>query len=327
MIKLIIKRGKGLRFFGKLKNPPNRSINRPRNKEGPIKQNRRVEYFIISSIVFHIILLFIFSLVTIDLTQAKKEPLIIEFDEKDKYEFDDFPQDNETDEEVDTHRLSDKNRKVEEESVKKGSPLGGGTPKRPSKPVVPTPPVNPDRPKSPAETKAKTEIAKSTREPDRKKESLRETDEKQKPNNPNDRLTATDIFPDDNAIARLNKPPGTTSPGIKEEENVSLNTREFKYYSYFHHIKSQIEMAWNYPLEAQKNRWGGLLSVIFTVEKDGRVSKVILVSSSGREVLDNAAIDAINYASPFNPIPESLGVNRLNITASFEYINSIFGVR
>ncbi|MEJ2068382.1 MAG: energy transducer TonB [Deltaproteobacteria bacterium] len=286
-----------------------------------------MEYFIISSIIFHIILLFIFSLITIDLTQAKKDPLIIEFDENKKYEFDDFPQKNETDEEVDTHRLSDKNRKVEKETVKKGSPLGGGTPGRPTKPAVPTPPVDSERPKSPAETKAKTEIAKSTREEDRKVKPPKETDEKPKPSNPTDRLTATDIFPDDSTIARLNKPPGTTSPGIKEEENVSLNTREFKYYSYFHHIKSQIELAWNYPLEAQKNKWGGLLSVIFTVEKDGRVSKVILVSSSGRDVLDNAAIDAINYASPFNPIPESLGVNRLNITASFEYINSIFGVR
>jgi periplasmic protein TonB len=320
---MIIKMKKGLWSSKTPENSP-----KPFSKQSGLKrnqgdQNRRVEYFIISSIIFHLILLFLFSFITFDLTQAKKEPLIIEFDENEKYEFNDFPQENETDEEVDTHRLSDKNRKVEDETIKKGSPLGGGAPKPPPKPSIASPPVNPTPPKPPTEVKsneAKEEVISP-------KETPKETAEKPNPNKYNDRLVATDIFPDNNSIARLNQPPGTTSPGIKEEEDVSLNTREFKYYSYFHHIKSQIEMAWNYPLEAQKNRWGGLLSVIFTVEKDGRVSRVVLISSSGREVLDDSAINAINFASPFNPIPESLAVNRLNITASFEYINSIFGVR
>ncbi|MBN1573300.1 MAG: energy transducer TonB [Deltaproteobacteria bacterium] len=326
-MKLIINKGKGFRFFGKPKNPPGLSEIPPIKGRGRRRQDRRVEYFIMSSIVFHLILLFIFSLITIDLTQAKKEPLVIEFNDKEKYEFNDFPQDKETDEEVDTHRLSDKNRKFEEESVKKGSPLGGGTPKTPSKPITPSPPVNPTPPKPKAEKEPKTDVVSPKKEIAKKTGKPKKTEEDTEKKYSNDRLTATDLFPDDNTIARLNKPPGTTSPGIKEEEDVSLNTREFKYYGYFHHIKTQIEMAWDYPLEAQKNQWGGLLSVIFTVEKDGRVSRVILISSSGHEVLDDAAIDAINFASPFNPIPESIGVERLNITASFEYINSIFGVR
>ena len=326
-MKLIIKKGRGFRFFGKPKSRTDPSATPPIKRRGKKRQDRRVEYFNISSIIFHVILLFIFSLITIDLTQAKREPLVIEFDDKKKYEFNDFPQEEETDEEVDTHRLSDKNRKFKDESVRKGSPLGGGTPKRPSRPTSPSPPLNTTPPKPKADKEPKTDMVSPKKDPNKNKKEPKVTKDKGERNNSNDRLTATDIFPDDTTIARLNKPPGTTSPGVREEENVSLNTREFKYYSYFHHIKTQIEMAWNYPLEAQKNQWGGLLSVIFTVEKDGRVSRVILVSSSGHQVLDDAAIAAINFASPFNPIPESIGVKRLNISASFEYINSIFGVR
>jgi protein TonB len=142
-----------------------------------------------------------------------------------------------------------------------------------------------------------------------------------------ERLEVEDLLPDGNDVARLDIPYGTTSPDVKEEETVSLNTQEFKYYAYFSHIKRHIEMAWNYPLEAQKNQWEGRLSLTFVVESDGTVSDIILVHSSGHEILDEAAIKAIKFASPFNPIPESIGVKRLRINASFEYIASLFGVR
>lgn len=321
------------------------------NRRREQSQRRRVEYFLIGSIVFHIILLILFSFITLESLEREERPLVVEFEEPDdvQKEFNDFPQENETDEEVESNRLSDKNRKVEEESIVKGSPLGGGySPPASPPPQPPTPEIEPSEEE--AETSEKTEPEETTShrpellsveeseviddilagraepEPNPSEERAEKTPSPFSPES-HERLAVEDLLPDGNDVARLDVPYGTASPDVKEEETVSLNTQEFKYYAYFSHIKRHIEMAWNYPMEAQKNQWEGRLNLMFVVEADGTVSDIILIRSSGYEVLDEAAIKAIKFASPFNPIPESIGVKRLRINASFEYISSLFGVR
>ena len=109
------------------------------------KPGRKIDQFLIASVVFHVVLLFIFSLITIESTKSTDEPIAIEFEDEDNsFEFNDFPQENETDKEVDTKRLSDKNREVEEESVVLGSSLGGGA----SRPTYPS--SMPAQPRTPA---------------------------------------------------------------------------------------------------------------------------------------------------------------------------------
>ena len=103
------------------------------------------------------------------------------------------------------------------------------------------------------------------------------------------RLTVEDLIPGQDDVARLDQPFGTTAPGVTEEEDVSLNTTEFKYYAYFAHIKRQIELAWNYPHEAQERHEAGRLTIVFTIESGGNVSSVKLIKSSGYEILDEYA--------------------------------------
>lgn len=288
---------------------------------------KRAEIFIFSSILFHIILLIIFSLLTINAASKPDKPLVVELKEeepKNQYEFNDFPQGNETDEEVESNRLSDKNRKTEKETTRLGTALGGGS----SSPgAVSPPPVMPTKPAEKAPDKKKDEGERLVARKETTTEIEKNKEEKSSPQRDKERLTMQDLIPGGDDVARLDQPFGTSAPGVKEEESVSLNTTEFKYYAYFAHLKRQIELAWNYPTEAQKNRWGGRLSVIFTIEGDGRVSSVKLLKSSGYEILDEYAIKAIWIASPFNPIPESIGTKRLKITANFQYINSLFGAR
>lgn len=286
------------------------------------KPGRKIDRFLIVSIVFHVVLLFAFSLITIESTKSTDKPIVVEFEDQKNYEFNDFPQENETDKEVDTHRLSDKNREVEEESVALGSSLGGGA----SRPVYPS--SMPSQPRTPAyEPEDPTENKTVPEETYPGTKMTRDYTRETRPEVERERLSVEDLMPNSTDVARLDQPLGTSSDGIKKEETVSLNTREFKYYAYFSNIKKQIEMAWNYPSEAQENSWGGRLNVVFIIEENGRVSSVKLIKSSGYQLLDDAAIRAIKFASPFNPIPESLGVKRLKISASFEYITSLFGVR
>ncbi len=288
---------------------------------------RRAEIFLVCSILFHVILLAAFSLLTIDTASKPSKPLVVDLkdDQNNKrYEFNDFPQENQTDKKVDSNRLSDKNRKVERETVRRGSSLGGGTSRPPAGTISPAP--QPDNP-------IKDENRDTSTVEDRlvaKKETGSELARKRDTSVPQPdrkRLTVEDLIPGRDDVARLDQPFGTTAPGVTEEEDVSLNTTEFKYYAYFAHVKRQIELAWNYPHEAQERREGGRLTLVFTIESGGNVSSIKLLKSSGYEILDEYAINAVRIASPFNPIPPSIGTKRLRITANFEYIMSLFGVR
>jgi TonB family protein len=298
------------------------SLARKRDRKDSAK---RAEIFLICSVLFHVILFATFSLFTINAASKPDKPLVVSLEEdrnKDRYEFNDFPQKNETDKEVDSHRLSDKNREVERETIRRGTPLGGGSSRPPSVSPPPTPrsekpTKDNDRPTPQTEDRllAKKE---TTSELARKKNESSPRTEKE-------RLTVEDLIPGADDVARLNQPLGTTAPGVTEEEEVSLNTSEFKYYAYFAHIKRQIELAWNYPLEAQERHVG--LTLAFTIESDGNVSSIKLLKSSGYEILDEYALNAVKFASPFNPIPASIGTKRLKITASFEYVTSLYGIR
>ncbi len=104
---------------------------------------------------------------------------------------------------------------------------------------------------------------------------------------------------------------------LKKEEGdaISLDTRDFRYASYFAHIKRRIQNAWIWPVEAQKNR--GELLLRFKLRKNGTLEEVRLVRSAGVRILDDLAMAAVTKAAPFEPFPA--GLERKPITATFVY--------
>ena len=106
--------------------------------------------------------------------------------------------------------------------------------------------------------------------------------------------------------------------GEEEGETVSLDTRDFRYASYFAHIKRRIQNAWIWPTEAQKNR--GRLLLRFKLRKNGTLEDVRLIKSAGVRILDDLAMAAVAKAAPFEPFPEGLErLERKSITATFVY--------
>ena len=104
----------------------------------------------------------------------------------------------------------------------------------------------------------------------------------------------------------------------EEGETIFLDTREFRYASYFAHIKRRIQNAWIWPPEAQK--YGGRLLLRFRLRKNGTLEEVRLIKSAGIRILDDLAMAAVTKAAPFEPIP--VGLERLarkSITAKFSY--------
>lgn len=121
-------------------------------------------------------------------------------------------------------------------------------------------------------------------------------------------------------------PPVTWAPPRESArgngEPVRLDTREPKYISYFASVKRAIELVWLYPEPALRHGIQGKLVLEFTILGDGHLDKTRLIRSSGFPVLDEEAVRAVRAASPFRPIPPWIGKNRLDIVASFEYLDN-----
>lgn len=104
-----------------------------------------------------------------------------------------------------------------------------------------------------------------------------------------------------------------------EEETISLDSTDIKYTSYLLGVKSRIEGVWKYPEAAKKAAIQGRGLVSFTIQRDGSLSELKLLTSSGYPVLDEEILKAIKAAAPFNPMADNMDIKRLNVVASFEY--------
>jgi protein TonB len=121
-------------------------------------------------------------------------------------------------------------------------------------------------------------------------------------------------------------PPATWSTEGKATSDakgpIHLDTREPLYLPYFETIKRAIERVWEYPETALQSGLEGRLILEFTVLDNGALVGPRLVRSSGFLQLDEEAMRAVRAASPFRPIPTSIGRDRIDIVASFEYYDN-----
>jgi len=111
----------------------------------------------------------------------------------------------------------------------------------------------------------------------------------------------------------------TGSGSFKREAAVSIATKDYRYASYMAHIKRQVESVWIYPEEAIEKGESGVLFLFFVINRNGSLKNVKLINSSGHEILDSAAINALKDAAPFPALPKRLNIDRLKVYASFQY--------
>lgn len=106
-------------------------------------------------------------------------------------------------------------------------------------------------------------------------------------------------------------------------DRIDINTTEYRYMGYFTNMRKAIELVWNYPIDAARKGMQGDVQVEFVISKEGNISRVKIVRSSGYKLLDDAIIEALRLASPFSPLPEDFGV-RKRVTGTFRYILSSY---
>ncbi len=89
------------------------------------------------------------------------------------------------------------------------------------------------------------------------------------------------------------------------EKATSFHNRS-KLRSYLGIIRLRIERQKRYPLWARSHRLEGEVLVRFLLSPDGQVSAVRVSKSSGQDCLDEAAVNAVQQASPMPPPPEGI---------------------
>ncbi|MEX0963223.1 MAG: TonB family protein [Pseudohongiellaceae bacterium] len=62
----------------------------------------------------------------------------------------------------------------------------------------------------------------------------------------------------------------------------------------------------NYPLEARRQQLYGSLRMLVALFPNGEVSEIQILQSSGHSILDQAAMEIVSMAAPFDPFPEAL---------------------
>lgn len=203
-------------------------------------------------------------------------------------------------------------------------------------PAVPTPPAptpppqvakaapEPPEPKAPESAPAPTPAPQAAPP---SSELPREPAESVKPPSPpaaSGPLTARSSSGIDLPAAMLRRPPSTGGGlqggrGGVEGEPIPLDTPDPKYQEYFRVLRERIQSKWTYPREAGDRGIGGSLLIEFHIGKDGRLAFLEVRRSSGVEILDEYAVNAIKLAQPFPPVPDDIAKQVLSIGGNFVY--------
>lgn len=118
--------------------------------------------------------------------------------------------------------------------------------------------------------------------------------------------------PDAHLAAR---PPSTAVPDSAQTDAAALGERQ----RYLAHVVASIRRKQHYPRRSRRRGEEGTVTVRFVIEHDGRITGVSIIDSSGHSRLDQAAIETLRRAAPFEPIPPAMNRQRWPLSVPIAY--------
>jgi len=100
------------------------------------------------------------------------------------------------------------------------------------------------------------------------------------------------------------------SEGATGDASAAMDVRT----EYLAGVVARLLRARRYPWRARQRRIEGVLKVSLTICADGSVDGVRVLASSGSRILDQAALEMVERASPFAPIPKALGTEEIRVS-------------
>jgi len=120
--------------------------------------------------------------------------------------------------------------------------------------------------------------------------------------------TLADLIPTMGQLSRIAGAPANDQlDGVDVGDGTFLNSREFKYASFFNRVKRAVSGHWN-PMNGHgalgERTWITVVNV--TLDAAGNLSDIELARSSGSDTVDREAIAAFRSAGPFPNPPKGL---------------------
>jgi protein TonB len=107
-----------------------------------------------------------------------------------------------------------------------------------------------------------------------------------------------------------------------KKKYISASTREYAYAAYMRGWSDRVERIGNlnYPSEARRRQLHGELLLTVGLNREGRITSIEVIKSSGSRLLDEAAERIVRLSAPFPPIPRGQGVDELYITRTWQFL-------
>lgn len=122
------------------------------------------------------------------------------------------------------------------------------------------------------------------------------------------------------AKSDLGNPGGGEKGFTAEEGPISFETQWYDWGEYAQSMVSRIRVNW-YEQMPPLIRTGlkGVVTIRFTIQRDGRITNVEMLDSSTVPPYDFAARKAIELSSPLNPLPKDFPNDHERVTCMFYY--------
>jgi TonB family protein len=109
--------------------------------------------------------------------------------------------------------------------------------------------------------------------------------------------------------------------GTAEAGPLSFETTWYDWGEYAESMVSKIRVHWyeEMPMPLLQTGMKGVVTIRFTIHRDGTISDVTILAGSGIAPYDYAAKKAIELASPLKPLPADFPKETEHVTAMFYY--------
>lgn len=112
---------------------------------------------------------------------------------------------------------------------------------------------------------------------------------------------------------------GNRSSSLIQKGGIEFDTKGFNFGKWLRDFYYKVYSNWIIPLAFESLRRSGMLTLHFYVARDGSVSGLELMDSSGVESYDDAALSAIARSNPFLPLPEGYPDDKMEVKCRFIY--------
>lgn len=119
--------------------------------------------------------------------------------------------------------------------------------------------------------------------------------------------------------------------GVTEDLITKLNTKEYKYYGFYHRIKVQLNQWWQPKVREKVTRMvrqgrtiasdtNKVTRLVIILNDSGNLVKVQVLGESGVRDLDDAAVEAFRQAAPFPNPPKGIIENDGTVKIRWDFV-------